>query len=89
MFSDFGLLDSHTVEINWGDGSVTETESTRLEAGEFGFSFSHTYEDDDDEIPGTTQDDFDVTVRVTDFDGGVGEAVKVVTVHDIDRSFDH
>ncbi len=80
VFSDAGLTDTHTVEINWGDGSVTQSQSPSA-AEPFKFTFSHTYDDDYPTL--TPQDDFNVTVKVIDSDGGVGQAVKVITVNNV------
>jgi PKD repeat protein len=67
-FSDPGLLDAHTVLINWGDG-LTETQE--LLAGVYDFSAGYTYA-----IEGV----YTVTVTVTDDDGGSDSQSFTVTV---------
>jgi hypothetical protein len=67
-FTDVETGDSHTVEINWGDGSAVTT--VPLSAGVVAIpSTSHTYLDD--HPTGTTSDSFTITVKVTD-DGQSG-----------------
>ena len=62
-FTDVETGDSHTVEINWGDGSAVTT--VPLGAGVVAIpSTSHTYLDDNP--TGTTSDSYTITVKVTD-----------------------
>ena len=65
-FSDPGLLDTHTVHIQWAPG-VTQT--LQLAAGVTSFSGDYTY---------TTQGDYLVTTTVIDKDGGTGSQVFIV-----------
>jgi hypothetical protein len=59
MFSDPGVLDTHSVMIDWGDGSsITST----VEVGITEISGSHSYE---------KAGDYKIVVTVTDDDGGV------------------
>src|SRR5205807_5277211 len=71
-FSDPGVNDAPwAVHVNWGDN--TSTNGTRSAQGGLGTS-SHTYDDN-----GT----YTVTVKVTDKDGGSGEASFKVTVANV------
>ena len=64
-FTDPGL-DDHTLVVNWDDGTGDQTIS--LSGGARSFSVNHTYVDDNP--PGTSSDDYDVTVvSLTDSDG--------------------
>lgn len=70
-FTDPGTLDTHTATIDWGDGAgPVDVNAAQLAAG-----VSHVYGDN-----GT----FDVTVTVTDDDGGVGSDTTTVTVGNVD-----
>lgn len=80
-FSDPGWLDTYTADIDWGTGDgfepVTPTVTTEGSAGtpdQGTTSGSHTYGDNGS---------FQVTVRVTDDDGGVGQASFVVNVGNV------
>src|SRR5262249_12726136 len=72
-FTDPGALDTHTVAINWGDGSAVT--ALNLAAGVFAFSAAHTYLDN---RPGNAP--FPVTVTVTDSSNGSGTGSTAVTV---------
>ena len=64
-FSDAGVQDGHTLQVDWGDGSVVE--SHQLAAGLTDFAgIAHTYVDD--AVPGTSQDDYSISVTVGDGD---------------------
>lgn len=77
-FSDPGLLDSHVVTINWGDGT---TSTQALGLGVRAFAATHTYADDSP--TGTVSDSYLVSVAVTDKDGGAGVASASVTVNNV------
>ena len=69
-FSDPGTLDTHTATIDWDDGSALEaTTVVQLASG-----IEHVYGDN-----GT----YDVTVTVTDDDGGSGSDTVPVTVGNV------
>jgi virginiamycin B lyase len=70
-YLDPGYLDTHFVQINWGDGTPVQTVS--LAAGIMGFHVPHTYTG--------TQPLYFITVGVTDDDGGSGHASTVVVVN--------
>jgi hypothetical protein len=80
-FSDPGLLDTHSVEVNWGDGTVDQggfgdlgrLASYTQEQGGGSFSVKHAY---------AGLGSFPLTIRVTDDDGGVGEWTFEATVID-------
>lgn len=76
--TDPGLLDSHVVTINWGDGT---TSSQSLGAGVLTFTAAHTYADDSPS--GTASDSYAVSVAVTDKDGGAGAATASVVVSNL------
>ncbi len=78
-FEDVGFEDTHTVEIDWGDGTPVET--FVLPLGARSLSTSHTYLDD---VPtGTAEDDIPITVRVIDDDTGVGAGNATVLVKNV------
>jgi Ca2+-binding RTX toxin-like protein len=62
-YSDIGTLDTHTVDVDWGDGTPVETLAS-VDQGNDLFDGSHTY---------AHGGIFEVTVTVTDDDGGVAE----------------
>jgi hypothetical protein len=78
-FTDPGVLDTHSVIINWGDGSA----STQLELGAnvLGFSVTHQYSDDDP--TGTGSDVKTIAVTVIDKDGATGAGSTNVTVNNV------
>lgn len=73
-FLEQGMLDTHTVTIDWGDGVIT---THPLAAGERAFSIPHVYADDDPS--GTGADRYVIGVKITDDDGG--QATDTVTVN--------
>jgi hypothetical protein len=77
-FSDPGTLDTHTVDITWGDGS---TDSIALDAGVLTFSINHQYLDDNP--TGTPSDQYTIHVTVTDDDTGADASSTVVTVNNV------
>ena len=70
-FTDPGVLDWHTATVNWGDGSPTQSAPVNQASGSGTLSASHIYGDNGS---------YNVTVTVTDDDGGRGSTVAVVTV---------
>ena len=78
-FTDPGTLDTHTVVIDWGDGSSNTT--LNLAAGVLTFSSSHTYLDDSP--TGTASDIYTIAVTVTDDDLGSAMASSTVTVNNV------
>jgi len=71
-FADPGVNDTHTAAIDWGDGSPAEVGAVTEAGGNGSVSGSHTY---------TTAGTYNVTVIVTDNDGGMGRARFAVTVN--------
>jgi Ca2+-binding RTX toxin-like protein len=71
-FADAGSLDSHTVVINWGDGSSPTT--LTLAAGELTFTASHQYLDNLPEGPAA------IGVVVTDDGGAASTAGTTVAI---------
>jgi len=78
-FTDPGTLDTHIVNINWGDGSAHSV--LNLPAGTLVFNSSHQYRDDNP--TGTASDVYTISVTVTDDDGGVGTASTTLTVNNL------
>jgi len=79
-FADPGTLDTHTVTIDWGDGSTDTT--LNLAADELGFGpISHQYLDDDP--TGTPSDDYAIVVTVADDDTGSASASTTLTVDNV------
>lgn len=67
-FTDAGTLDTHTATIDWGDGTVEP--GAVVESGGAGtVAGSHTY---------LTAGTYDVTVSVTDDDGGLGTDTLII-----------
>src|SRR5439155_1328063 len=75
-FTDAGPLDTHTVVINWGDGSPTST--VNRGANIFQFSASHQYQNN---LPGDAP--YSVQVSVSDEDDASGSAGTPVTVKNV------
>jgi len=82
-FTDPGVEDTHTVVINWGDGSANTT--LTLSAGVLSFSgVTHQYLDDGASPGnGTPSDTHTISVTVTDDDTGTGSASTSVTVNNV------
>jgi methionine-rich copper-binding protein CopC len=79
-FDDPGTLDSHTVEIDWGDGSTLET--VTVVAGARSFTTTHQYLDDNPTA--TSSDVYTVSMRVLDDDGGASAArTAPITVNNV------
>jgi len=81
-FRDPGTLDTHTVVIDWGDGSTPTT--LNLAANVLSFSASHQYRDDGPS-PGnnTPSDTYTISITVTDKDGDNGTGSIKVTVNNL------
>ncbi|MFC2062647.1 CARDB domain-containing protein, partial [Chloroflexota bacterium] len=75
--TDPGTEDTFTMDVNWGDGF---TESINL-GGTRIFTVSHPYLDDNPS--GTPTDDYNISLTVTDDDGGEGTATAIVTVNNV------
>ncbi len=78
-FSDAGTRDTHKVVIDWGDGSPTTT--LDLAVGVMSFNADHKYLDDNPTA--TIFDNYTITVRVSDDDGGADTEQTTVTVHNV------
>jgi hypothetical protein len=75
LIVDAGLLDTHAVSIDWGDGAACLADldpATRI------FAAVRTYPGDGD--PGTPYEDYTITVTVTDDDTSVGMGSVVLRV---------
>ncbi|WMS42220.1 PKD domain-containing protein [Acuticoccus sp. MNP-M23] len=72
--TDPGLLDSFTVEVDWGDGTTTPYEIPASAVGAQEFSFTHRY------AGGKESKSYPVSVTVRDDDGGTAEATTSVLV---------
>ncbi len=70
-FTDPGTLDTHTATIDWDDGGAPEAGSV----GQLAAGVERTYGDNGS---------FEVTVTVTDDDGGAGSDVALVAVANLD-----
>jgi uncharacterized repeat protein (TIGR01451 family) len=68
-FSDPGSADTHTAQINWGDGTV---EPGTIDAGVV--TGAHTY---------ATDDIYTVVITVTDKDGAFDSDSSIITVHNV------
>ncbi|WP_417392263.1 hypothetical protein, partial [Gimesia sp.] len=82
-FRDFEAGDTHTVEINWGDGSPNSV--LNLAAGVTLFSLVHKYADDNP--AGTPVDLYQITVTVSDSSGASTTAETSVTVNNVAPRF--
>lgn len=83
-YSDTGTLDTHTVVIDWGDGS--EPDHIALVAGGSAFSAEHTFTDDNP--TGTGSDDFTVRAYLLDDDTGRSHELQtIVTVNNVAPAF--
>lgn len=78
-FEDPGSLDTHTVEVDWGDGTAVQI--VPLTPGDRSFTLGHPYLDDNP--TGTPQDNYAIKVRVRDDDGAFAEATASVTVRNV------
>ena len=71
-FTDSGTSDTHTAQIDWGDGTITPS---TIKLADSSIGGNHIYQQ-----PGT----YTVTISVTDDDGGVGYASTTVVVPESD-----
>jgi len=78
-FTDPGILDTHTAEINWGDGSPVTT--INLDAGVLSFAVAHQYLDDNP--TGTSSDVNVIQVVIKDKDEGSGMGNTSVTINNV------
>ena len=86
-YTDAGVLDTHTGTVDYGDGSGPQPLSlTPTGPGTGTFDLSHQYLDDDPS--NTSQDDYVITVTITDDDGGVGTDTMIVTVSNLDPTIE-
>jgi hypothetical protein len=74
-FTDPGTLDTHTVTIDWGDGSPNTV--IPLAAGILAYSTSHTYADDN------ALDSYTISIGVSDDDSGSTSTTKGISVHNV------
>jgi hypothetical protein len=78
-FADPGILDTHAVVINWGDGSPNTT--IPVAAGVVAFAVPHQYLDDNPTA--TPSDPYPIVVTVTDKDAGAGGGNTSITVNNV------
>ncbi len=79
-FTDAGILDTHTVQVDWGDGTSATSSTVDQAAGTF--TAVHTYADDDPS--GTSSDPYAINVTLSDDDGGTDTAPTTVIVSNVD-----
>ncbi|MFH1725560.1 MAG: PKD domain-containing protein [Elusimicrobiota bacterium] len=72
-FTDAGILDTHTAEVDWGDGTTSAAPLTE-ENGSGSLAAEHVYADNDV---------YAVRITVTDNDGDSGEAALAITVDNV------
>src|SRR5690242_12744835 len=79
-FTDPGTLDTHTVTIDWGDGSP----ATSIDLGPGILAIpATTHQYLDDHPSGTPSDDYTISVTVTDDQGGQGTVSTTVTINNV------
>ena len=76
-FTDPGSDDTHTVIVNWGDGTAT------LSLPKGSRAFSLTYQYLDDAPSGTASDVYAISITVADDDGGAATAGASITVNNV------
>ncbi|HXJ66296.1 MAG TPA: hypothetical protein VNN79_21250, partial [Actinomycetota bacterium] len=81
-FSDPGTPDTHTLDVNWGDGTITHTP---LGAGVTTANPTHLYADDNPS--GSPADVYPIGVTVTDDDTGSGSGSTSLTVDNVAPTF--
>ncbi len=80
-FADPGTPDSHTVSVNWGDGSAVT--QIPLAAGVLSTTVDPTHLYRDDAPSGTASDTYAIAVTVTDDDTGRGTSSANLTVNNL------
>lgn len=80
-FTDPGLLDSHTVLVNWGDGTTSNLLINQNQLSR-SFQITHQYLDDHPST-GTPFDLLPITVTVIDDDTGSAQASTAIRVNNI------
>ncbi len=78
IFFDPGILDTHVVEIDWGDGTV---DTVIPPAGDRSLIANHQYLDDTP--TGPTEVAYTINVKLSDDDGGVATAKTSVLVKNV------
>ncbi len=73
--TDPGVVDTHTVEVDWGDGSALETLTVMQGSGTASFTGNHIYADNGD---------YEVRVFAADDDGGMTELTRMISVDNVD-----
>ncbi|MFH1723208.1 MAG: PKD domain-containing protein [Elusimicrobiota bacterium] len=73
-FTDAGVLDTHTAEVDWGDGTTSPADLTQAE-GSGSLTARHVYADNDV---------YTAKITVTDNDDDSGEATLEVTVTNVE-----
>ena len=83
-FSEPGVLDTHVVTVNWGDG---DEETIDLTLGDLQFTATHRYLDDGPTpggtVPPSATFDYQIEVTVEDDDTGIGTATTTATVDNV------
>nr|AGC72056.1 flagellar hook-length control protein FliK [uncultured bacterium A1Q1_fos_291] len=77
---DAGRQDSHTLLINWGDGTTTSAGPGGLGTGGFTYGTIHQYADNPG---GEPTGNYLITIQVTDKDGGIGTASATTLVKNL------
>jgi hypothetical protein len=78
-FTDVGLLDTATLQINWGDGNTSAATVDQVNR-----TFEATHQYFDDNPTATPLDENIITGTLTDDDGGVTFDTAIVTVQNLD-----
>ncbi|WP_306253248.1 Ig-like domain-containing protein [Parvularcula sp. IMCC14364] len=78
-FLDPDLSDTHTITIDWGDGSSSTV--VELTGGERSFQAEHQYLDDDPS--GTASDDYTISFSIADNNAGGDSTTRDVTVSNV------
>ncbi|MEQ1830003.1 MAG: PKD domain-containing protein [Pirellula sp.] len=83
-FINIDTLDTHSVTIDWGDGSTDTV--VPLSAGVRLFNANHIYRDDNP--TGTASDGYTITVTIVDQDNDSGSDDIGITVNNVDPAID-